>query len=163
MAWIKEMSWGSWLGVAALAAVPLLALLYYMGAGANGEPASRSRSSDAGVQGKAIYDTVCAGCHGPKGEGQTGWQRQNADGSYPPPPHNNEGHTWHHGDGTLFATVQQGGQIFEQPGFVSRMPAYGSSLSAEQIKSVISYIKTFWGPEELHSQQQQSLRDPFSS
>ena len=59
-----------------------------------------------------------------------------------------DGHTWHHGDGTLFRIVSQGGAIYESPdlpNYKSGMPAFGEKLTRDEIISVINYVKSLWG------------------
>ncbi|HFB52467.1 MAG TPA: c-type cytochrome, partial [Anaerolineae bacterium] len=72
--------------------------------------------------GSEIYAQNCAACHGVNGEGQPNWKTPLDDGSFPPPPHNNDGHTWHHPDGQLTDIITNGEKdIFPQ----SKMPAFG--------------------------------------
>lgn len=99
-------------------------------------------------QGKSIFHANCAACHGPSGEGHLGWYIRKPDGLLPAPPLNGDGHTWHHGDGTLYKIVSQGGAIYESPdlpNYKSGMPAFGETLSHEEIIAVISYVKSLWG------------------
>ena len=45
----------------------------------------------------------------------------------PAPPLNGDGHTWHHGDGTLYTYVSRGGKFYDSPGipsFKSGMPSF---------------------------------------
>lgn len=64
-------------------------------------------------------------------------------GSFKPPPHTNEGHTWHHSDQLLLELIANGSS-FPQ----TRMPAFGEQLTDEEISAIITYMKTWWGPEE---------------
>jgi mono/diheme cytochrome c family protein len=105
--------------------------------------------------GKAVYDQDCAPCHGINGEGQPNWRQRLPDGGLPPPPHDGTGHTWHHGDGQLYDIVRNGG--------LSGMPAWGAKLSHEEIRAVLTYIKTFWGARERAYQEAASHADPFPS
>jgi mono/diheme cytochrome c family protein len=43
------------------------------------------------------------------------------------------------------------------------MPAFGDRLDDAQIRAVLEYIKTFWGPDERAFQAEVSLSDPFPS
>jgi mono/diheme cytochrome c family protein len=113
------------------------------------------------ARGQTIYQTYCAQCHGLKGEGQTNWRQQNPDDTYPPPPHDSTGHTWHHGDGLLYRIVRDGGTIYETPGFKSAMPAFGGQLDSEETKAVITYLKSLWGLKERSFQAEVSRQDPF--
>jgi mono/diheme cytochrome c family protein len=118
--------------------------------------------SDQVAKGKAIYEANCSSCHGLEGEGSPSWQRRNPDDTYPPPPHDSSGHTWHHSDGLLYRIIKDGGSIYETPGFKSAMPAFGERLSPDEIRAVITYLKSLWGPEERAFQAQVSLDDPFT-
>ena len=82
------------------------------------------------TQGEAIYRSHCAGCHGVHLEGQANWRQRRADGRLPAPPHDAEGHTWHHPDEMLIGMVREGFQTgtFAPPGYQSDMPAYGEIL-----------------------------------
>lgn len=119
--------------------------------------------ADQLAQGRAIYQANCAACHGQSGEGQPSWRRQNPDETYPAPPHDATGHTWHHGDGLLFRIVRDGGKIYETPGFKSAMPAFGDRLSGEEIRAVIAYLKTLWDTEKRTYQAEASKNDPLPS
>ena len=119
-------------------------------------------------RGRAAYEAICATCHGLRGEGQPNWYEKKPDGTYPAPPHDATGHTWHHADGLLFRIVRDGGSIAEVPEFKSAMPAFGDRLTSAEIRAVINYVKTFWGDsktpwgdEKRAIQAEGSLQDPF--
>jgi mono/diheme cytochrome c family protein len=116
----------------------------------NSSPAA-SPSAEELAQGKAIYDQYCAACHGIDGEGQPGWQRPNSAGVYPAPPHTGEGHTWHHPDDVLLDIIANGGAM---P--ASAMPGFADHLTEEEMRLVLAYLKTFWGPNELRFQREVS-------
>ena len=80
-------------------------------------------------EGREVYASACAACHGAAGEGQPEWHVLKADGTLPAPPLNGDGHTWHHPDGVLYRVVSEGGQVLEDPAleFKSAMPAFGGS------------------------------------
>ncbi len=99
-------------------------------------------------RGETIFRENCAVCHGENGEGQPDWHIPLPSGVLPAPPLNGDGHTWHHGDGTLYRTVDIGGSIFESPDvpkFRSGMPPFGKKLTPEEIVVVINYVKSLWG------------------
>ena len=101
------------------------------------------------AEGKALYEQHCASCHGVNGEGQPNWKLPDADGIYPAPPHNNEGHTWHHPDHQLLAIIAEGGTMPN-----TQMPSFADTMTPEQMEATLAYIKTFWGEEERKFQEQ---------
>lgn len=126
--------------------------------------------SDPIVRGQSIYAENCAGCHGLNGEGQSHWQPTNPDGTLPAPPLNGDGHTWHHGDGTLYKQVKLGGVYLEEQGlagFKSGMPAFEDTLTHQEIIDVLTYVKDLWGDQAIHgttkreAQAMVSENDPF--
>lgn len=111
-------------------------------------------------QGGSIYAERCASCHGSKLEGQPDWQSPKSDGTYPAPPHDQTGHTWHHDDAMLTDYVTRGGQaVLKEMGveFQSGMPAFGELLSATEIADVLAYIKSTW-PEPIKAIQAERTR-----
>lgn len=111
-------------------------------------------------RGAAIYATNCAACHGPRGEGEPDWRTSNADGSYPAPPHDASGHTWHHSDRLLLELIRDGGARYESGTFKSRMPSFKGRLSEEETRAVLEYLKSLWGPDERSQQAAATARDP---
>ena len=109
--------------------------------------------ADLVIAGRKVYEANCADCHGFNLEGQPDWRRRGTDGILPAPPHDENGHTWHHHDALLFAIVKLGGQALMPPGVKSGMPAYGDVLSDREIDSSLAYIKSRW-PSKIRSQQE---------
>ena len=121
-------------------------------------------------RGARVYEANCAVCHGSNAEGQPGWHVRRADGTAPAPPLNGNGHTWHHGDGTLYKWIVTGGSYLEGPeipNFKSAMPAFGERLDHHEIVDVITYVKSLWGGKRSRgisiaaSQALVSGKDPF--
>ena len=122
------------------------------------------RNSDDGVsqvsaetlaQGQQVYASRCASCHGPNGEGQKPEAPLEPDetGRFPAPPHDGTGHTWHHDDDLLFRIVKEGGvggDMFYE------MPAFGESLSDDEIWAVLAHIKTMWTDEQRRMQRERT-------
>lgn len=106
-------------------------------------PPPPALDQDLVAMGETVYSANCATCHGVDLAGAPNWRTPNQNGSYPPPPQDSSGHTWHHSDGALLDIITNGSG-FEQ----SRMPIFGDVLTEEQIASVLGYLKSEWGPEE---------------
>jgi mono/diheme cytochrome c family protein len=119
----------------------------------------------AGGHGAAVYAEHCAACHGARLEGQPEWQTPKPDGSFPAPPHDETGHTWHHGDRLLADYIARGGAAVLAEagvtGFVSAMPAFGELLDAEDIAAVLAYIKSTWPPHIQEIQRARTAAEAF--
>ena len=102
--------------------------------------------------GRSLYVYNCASCHGANLEGQPNWQSPNADGVLPAPPHDQTGHTWHHDDALLFEYTKLGGQAALEvrgvTGFTSGMPAFGETLTDDEIWNILAYIRSTWSDRE---------------
>jgi len=97
------------------------------------------------AMGKALYAKNCASCHGKNLEGQTpNWRQPLPDSSFPAPPHDASGHTWHHPDAMLFKVTKYSRTQSGDKSFKSNMPAFEKTLSDNEIWSVLSYIKSTW-------------------
>lgn len=147
---------------AMLIAIAAAATLFYFNSDiARAERAFISPSDPAIVaQGKSIYASHCAACHGPNLEGQTEWRKRMPNGRLPAPPHDESGHTWHHPDDMLVDIVKNGlvpGRT-APPGYQSDMPAYGNMLSDADIVAVLAYIKSEWPPKALDFQKDRTLQ-----
>ena len=84
-------------------------------------------------------------------KGETDWQTPNPDGTLPAPPHDEDGHTWHHSDRLLFNYIKLGGaKALAQDGvvgFKSGMPAFEGILGDAEIDVVLDFIKSRWSDE----------------
>lgn len=112
------------------------------------------------ARGKPVYANHCAACHGVRLEGQPDWRNKLPSGRMPAPPHDATGHTWHHPDPVLFGITKHGlipGK-YAPPGYQSDMPAYGGTLSDEDIWAVLAYIKSSWPQEIRRAQRELTLR-----
>lgn len=102
-------------------------------------------------QGRKVYRTYCAACHGVKLEGQPEWRRRMENGRLPAPPHDATGHTWHHPEQTLFEITKYGPAfLIQDSSYQSDMPAYEGVLTDEDIIAVLSFIKSQW-PERIQT------------
>jgi mono/diheme cytochrome c family protein len=111
--------------------------------------------------GHVIYEQHCATCHGADAQGAPNWQQRDAQGELPAPPHNAEGHTWRHSDAELFAMVSNGWRDPFNKTKRLTMPAFEGVLSPEQIRAVLTYLKTLWTPEERQFQVEESRNQAF--
>ena len=126
-----------------------------------GSGASKQPSGSDIDAGAVLYAENCASCHGENLEGQPDWQLSNDDGTLPAPPHDQTGHTWHHGDALLFDYTKQGGQaamaVRGVTGFTSGMPAFGETLSDQDIWNILAFIKSTW-PDRVRQMQETKTR-----
>lgn len=107
------------------------------------------------VAGEALYAESCAVCHGVNLEGQEDWRSPGEDGRLPAPPHDETGHTWHHGDQVLFEYTKLGGRaLMEAQGleFDSGMPGFGGQLTDQEIWNILAYIRSTW-PDRVQNTQ----------
>lgn len=113
------------------------------------------------ARGAAIYAASCASCHGARLEGQANWRAPKPNGTYPAPPHDTEGHTWHHSDALLSRYIRLGGAgaLGDLPGFRSAMPGFADTLSEQEIGDVLAFIKAQWSEREQAYQRAASERE----
>ena len=132
---------------AALTAAAGLAVIGWLAR--QNRPPDRADASDPQLvaRGAVVYQQSCAACHGANLEGQPNWQRMNADGTLPAPPHDASGHTWHHSDQILFEITKWGSAAVAGATFKSAMPVYADVLEDGDIWAVLAYIKSRWPPE----------------
>jgi len=137
-------------------AIPLALLLVPSAAFADHELENRDIEN-----GRALYATQCAACHGADLQGQPDWQTAGSDGVLPAPPHDRTGHTWHHDNQLLFDYVSLGGAgALERRGvmgFNSGMMGFGDVLSEAEIWDILAYIRSTW-PQDV--QDVQASRNP---
>lgn len=100
------------------------------------------------TQGAAAYSQQCAACHGVNLEGAPDWKQSLPDGTFPPPPHDASGHTWHHPDSLLLTIIAEGGD----PAYNSKMPAFRDKLTEKEQRAVLEFIKSKWGADEREFQ-----------
>lgn len=105
------------------------------------------------AQGEKLYAQYCASCHGANLEGQLDWKKPLADGSLPPPPHDDSGHTWHHPDSLLLDIMLKGGAAaYNDPAVNSRMPAFSDKLTPDELATVLDFIKSKWSQDSREFQ-----------
>lgn len=118
-------------------------------------------STDEIELGETVYAANCAACHGVNLEGEANWKQQNEDGSFRSPPHDESGHTWHHGDPTLINSIVLGGARLNDMdiGGTSAMPVFGELLTEGEITAVLSYIKSTWPNDVRQLQWEATIRE----
>ena len=92
--------------------------------------------------GKVVFMTHCATCHGAKAEATPDWRETEPDGNYPPPPLNGSAHAWHHSLDALRTTIRAGGVPFG-----GTMTGFGDTLTNAEILAAIAYFQSFWSDE----------------
>lgn len=103
------------------------------------------------AQGRGLYARHCASCHGARLEGQADWQKPLPNGRMPAPPHDGSGHTWHHSDDELFLITKMGMTALVR-GYESDMPAFERTLTDEEIRAILAFIKSTWPEAERRYQ-----------
>ena len=81
-----------------------------------------------------------------------------ADGKLPAPPHDATGHTWHHSDRQLFQIVKDGLASIV-PGYETDMPAFADTLTDDEIRAALDYIKSTWPERQKAIQKARSESD----
>ncbi len=101
------------------------------------DPVTQRWYSQAQVsEGKKLFVTHCASCHGRKAEGADNWIKPDAQGFYPPPPLNGTAHSWHHPYPHLVKTIREGTS--------GKMPPWKNVLTDEEISQTIAYFQSYW-------------------
>jgi len=92
------------------------------------------------AEGKKLYATYCATCHGDNGKGDGV-----AAASLPvkPADHTNGAVMNKLSDQFLTDIISKGGSAVNKSGF---MPGWGSSLNGEQVADVVAYIRSIANP-----------------
>lgn len=90
-----------------------------------------------------MYEANCQTCHG----GDTGGNLRDI-----PPPHNTNGHTWHHADQQLTDSILHG---FSDPLSPQQMPAFAGKLEEKDVRDILAYIKT-WSTADQQDWQRQA-------
>lgn len=98
--------------------------------------------------GAALYAQYCAACHAADLQGAPNWKVRQPNGSLPPPPHDDTGHTWHHPDPLLLSIVTKGGD----PAYNGVMPGFGTTLTDDQMTAILDFIKSHWSREHREYQ-----------
>lgn len=95
-------------------------------------------------QGRALYATHCASCHGDRAEGQPNWKERNESGFYPAPPLDGTGHSAHHPIEQMVRTLDTGGGPMG-----GWMPSFVDVFSDSDKRAVIAWIQSLW-PADIY-------------
>jgi len=144
-----RLSMNKWVYLLVLVAAPVFA-------DASGGPGSSENAPSGVAQGRQIYEQYCAACHGRQGEGAANWKKPDEKGEIPPPPHDETSHTWRHSDAMLFKMIADGWRHPFNKSDRLTMPAFGKQMTAQEIQSVIDYLKTLWTEEQRDYQKTES-------
>jgi mono/diheme cytochrome c family protein len=92
------------------------------------------------VTGQGIFERMCAGCHGTRGDGGEGHA-----GGFSPVVSTlaNKEYMSQVPDDYLIMIIKKGGAYM---GKIATMPAWEKRLNDEQIRSIVAYIRTFTSP-----------------
>lgn len=116
-------------------------LLVLVITGCSGESSDYVKPGGAlAERGRVLYEAHCESCHG----GATGGSLRDI-----PPPHNANGHTWHHADQQLIDMTLSGIPFSLED---VRMPAFKGKLTEDEVEAILAYIKTWWTEEQRQSQ-----------
>ncbi len=148
-----------WAAVVALLLLSTVALI----SRSNGKATGQDTAATDKARGQVLYAEHCASCHGASLEGQPDWQTPGEDGVLPAPPHDRTGHTWHHGDAMLFDYTKLGGSEMLKrmgvTGVTSGMPGFADSLTDQEIRGILAFIKASWPERERELQRRRSLAE----
>jgi mono/diheme cytochrome c family protein len=138
---------GLWLGGAAVAMLAASAVATVLVLRTQAAPRGHfADAENAGtvLEGKKLYASHCANCHGRRLQGQLLWQVRDEFAGRRAPAHDQTGHTWQHSDEDLFAMTKFGRFPATPATVKSYMPAYAQNLGDEQILATIAYVKATW-------------------
>lgn len=116
-------------------------LLFAACSNGGAEPDPTPAPSPDVARGETLYNKLCISCHG----GSTGGTIRDI-----PPPHNANGHTWHHPDQQLANIILNGLDLSISS--EKKMPAFKDELSDADVQAILAYIKTLWTDEQREFQ-----------
>lgn len=93
------------------------------------------------ADGRGLYQTHCAVCHGESAAATEDWRTAGENGIYPPPL-DGSAHAWHHPMSVLEQTIANGGLAF---GGV--MPGFRDTLDSSEARATIAFFQSFWSDD----------------
>lgn len=137
----RRWRWLATVGLGAVLAIVVVLIVWPRKGHSPGDPSDERQVA----LGKRLYAEHCSECHGSNLSGAPNWQSRLPNGRFPPPPHDDSGHTWHHADNVLFAITKHGLEPpIAPPGYLSDMPAFENVLPDDGIWAVLAFIKSTW-------------------
>ncbi|HED15182.1 MAG TPA: cytochrome c [Gammaproteobacteria bacterium] len=125
----------------------IISLLTITFAGLAHAETGKAPDAKAVAVGKKLYIKHCQVCHQKDGVGEQPISVYiRLPGFVTAIPLNESSHAWHHGDKQLVKIILSGSRR------TKRMPAWKDTLSEEQVKNIVAYIKSLWSPEVLACQ-----------
>lgn len=100
----------------------------------------------AARRGAPLYQKYCQACHGERGVGQQLSFSAYIHREIVAPALDDSQHAWHHSNDDLTAFILNG-----SPRTV-RMPAWKGTLSEKQVRDIVAYMKSLWGPRAIACQ-----------
>lgn len=91
------------------------------------------------AQGRDLYATHCAMCHGDRGQGQPNWEKRDESGYFPAPPLDGSGHSANHPLGQMLHILDTGGGSMG-----GWMPSFVDVLSDNDKRAVLAWIQSLW-------------------
>ncbi|MFQ5466516.1 MAG: c-type cytochrome [Kiloniellaceae bacterium] len=108
---------------------------------------SDSRTAEVVARGRQLFEEDCQPCHGVRGVGENPSDMYAKDEyGFIAPPLDNSSHGWHHTDAGIMDTILNGSPRNE------RMSAWRETLSRDDARAVIAYIKSLWNFRSLACQ-----------
>lgn len=115
------------------------------------------------ARGSQIYQERCAACHGANAQGAPNWKTPDENLNYPPPPHDDTGHTWHHPDRVLYQIIRDGLRDPLRPNQPMRMRGFGGELNDADIRALLTYFKSLWTREHRAFQHLRTTEDEIDN
>jgi len=125
----------------------LLLMLIALPGGAVQAETGKPPDRQAALRGAKLYQRYCQSCHGKRGVGETVYPwNLGKPGYFPAPALDDSQHAWHHSDDDLDKFILQGSPR------TPRMPAWKNVLSEKNVRDIIAYFKSLWGPRAIECQ-----------
>lgn len=100
----------------------------------------------AAHRGAPLYQKYCQSCHGERGVGEPLSFSAYIHRQIVAPALDDSQHAWHHSDDDLTAFILNGSPR------TARMPAWKGLLTESQVRDIVAYIKSLWGPRAIECQ-----------